>query len=72
MFWIYLNAEYYKLLLCYNYIEKLPMLYLQADLTGTMANGNGKILHVGTVSLVLDVTNLHHPQCLLVPHPMHD
>lgn len=35
-----------------------------AGLTGTMADGNGETLHEGTVSLVLDVINLHHPQCL--------
>jgi hypothetical protein len=43
-----------------------------ADLTGTVADGNGKILHEGMVSLVLDVINLHHPQCLLAPHLMYD
>ena len=43
-----------------------------AGLTGMMGNGNGKILLEGTVSLVLDIINLHHPLCFLVPHLMHD
>jgi len=43
--------------------QALSILQLQVGLTGMMTKGIGVKLHEVTVSLVLDVINLHHPQC---------
>lgn len=46
---------------------------LQADLTGMMGDGNGKIPQVAMAAvLAADTISVFHPLCLLGPLRMHD